>query len=99
MALRSLLRQPRTSPRIGRPFLSLGCVDLDATATAIGTEVIVHWGDHGSTINEVRATVERFPYLADARTSEIDVSTLAQTDQVAASGERTHISAESKLSL
>jgi len=57
-----------------REFLSLGCIDLDATD--IGTEVIVHWGDHGGTIKEVRATVERFPYLADTRNSDIDVSKL-----------------------
>jgi hypothetical protein len=58
-----------------REFLSLGCIDLDATA--IGTEVVVHWGDHGGTIKELRATVGRFPYLAETRNSEIDVKNLA----------------------
>jgi vanillate/3-O-methylgallate O-demethylase len=59
-----------------REFLSLGCIDLDATD--IGTEVVVHWGDHGGTIKALRATVERFPFLADARNSDIDVTKLPE---------------------
>ena len=55
-------------------FLSLGCIDLDATD--IGTEVVVHWGDHGGTIKELRATVERFPFLDGARNGDIDVAAL-----------------------
>jgi len=57
-----------------RVVLSMGCLDLDATD--IGTEVVVHWGDFGGRIKEVRATVERFPYLASGRNSDIDVSKL-----------------------
>lgn len=57
-----------------RQFLSLGCLDLDATD--LGTEVVVHWGDHGGTIKEVRATVERYPYLDLPRNSDIDVTAL-----------------------
>lgn len=57
-----------------REFLSMGCVDLDATE--VGTEVVVHWGDHGGPIKEVHATVERFPYLDLPRNSDIDVTAL-----------------------
>ena len=57
-----------------RQFLSMGCIDLDATE--IGTEVVVHWGDFGGAIKEVRATVERFPYLDLPRNSSIDVAKL-----------------------
>jgi hypothetical protein len=51
----------------------MGCIDVDATE--IGTEVIVQWGDHGGHIKEIRATVERFPYLSEDRNSDLDVTT------------------------
>ena len=57
-----------------REFLSLGCVDIEASS--IGTEVVVQWGDHGGAIKDIRATVARFPYLSQGRNSDIDVSTL-----------------------
>jgi vanillate/3-O-methylgallate O-demethylase len=50
----------------------MGCVDVDAAA--IGTEVIVQWGDHGRRIKNVRATVARFPYLTEGRNSDLDVT-------------------------
>jgi len=52
----------------------MGCIDMDATK--IGTEVIVNWGDYGSRIKNVRATVARFPYLIEGRNSDLDVSTI-----------------------
>ncbi|MGX9353540.1 hypothetical protein ACS3QZ_20305 (plasmid) [Shimia sp. W99] len=55
-------------------YLSHGCLDLDVTD--IGEEVVVHWGDHGGPIKEIRATVERFPYFNKGRNSDIDVSKL-----------------------
>jgi glycine cleavage system aminomethyltransferase T len=54
-----------------REFLSLGCLDMDAAN--IGNEVLVQWGDHGGPIKNIRATVGRFPYLAEGRNSDIDV--------------------------
>jgi vanillate/3-O-methylgallate O-demethylase len=57
-----------------REFLSLGCVDI--RASNVGTEVVVRWGDDGEAIKNIRATVARFPYLADGRNSDIDVTTL-----------------------
>jgi hypothetical protein len=54
-----------------REFLSLGCLDLEETR--LGTEVVVRWGDHGGPIKDIRATVARFPYLAEGRNSELDV--------------------------
>jgi glycine cleavage system aminomethyltransferase T len=53
-----------------REVLSMGCLDLDVSD--IGTEVVVHWGDHGGPIKEIRATVERFPYLTEGRNSDLD---------------------------
>jgi hypothetical protein len=49
-----------------------GCLALEAAE--IGTEVVVQWGDHGGPIKDVRATVERFPYLTEAHNSDVDVA-------------------------
>jgi glycine cleavage system aminomethyltransferase T len=57
-----------------REVLSMGTIDLDASQ--IGTEVIVQWGDYGGRIKDVRATVERFPYLTEGRNSDLDVTQL-----------------------
>lgn len=57
-----------------REVLSMGCIDLEASQ--IGTKVIVQWGDHGGKIKDVRATVARFPYLAEGRNSDLDVADL-----------------------
>ncbi|MFB9126055.1 aminomethyl transferase family protein [Paraburkholderia dipogonis] len=43
-----------------REMISHATIDRDQE---IGSEVVVHWGDHGGRIKEIRATVERFPYL------------------------------------
>jgi glycine cleavage system aminomethyltransferase T len=59
------------STRFGE-VISMGCIDLDATD--IGTEVVVQWGDHGAPLKDIRATVERFPYLDEGRNSNIDVA-------------------------
>ena len=58
-----------------RQVLSLGSIDIDQEA--IGNEVVVQWGDHGRRIKDVRATVERFPYLAEGRNDRVDTATLA----------------------
>ena len=55
-----------------REVLSHACIDVDQAE--IGNEVIVQWGDHGGRIKDVRATVERFPYLTDARNSDVDTA-------------------------
>lgn len=57
-----------------REFLSHGCIDL--AEAEIGREVIVQWGDHGGPIKDIRATVERFPYVNEGRNSDIDVTKL-----------------------
>ena len=44
-----------------REMISQTTIDLDQAE--IGNEVVVHWGDFGKRIKEVRAVVERFPYL------------------------------------
>ncbi len=58
-----------------REVLSMGVIDLDQIA--IGNEVIVQWGDHGRRIKDVRATVERFPYLQEGRNDQIDLAALS----------------------
>jgi glycine cleavage system aminomethyltransferase T len=58
-----------------REFLSLGCLDIGEAR--IGNEVVAQWGDHGGPIKSIRATVARFPYLAEGRNSEVDVEKLA----------------------
>jgi glycine cleavage system aminomethyltransferase T len=58
-----------------RQVMSLGTIDIDAAK--IGTEVVVQWGDYGRRIKNVRATVERFPYLVEDRNDQIDTTKLA----------------------
>jgi glycine cleavage system aminomethyltransferase T len=53
-----------------REVLSMACIDVDLAN--IGTEVTVQWGDHGKRIKNVRATVERFPYLTEGRNDKVD---------------------------
>lgn len=47
---------------------------IDRASAAEGTEVIVHWGDFGGRIKEIRARVARFPYLNEGRNQIVDVS-------------------------
>jgi glycine cleavage system aminomethyltransferase T len=58
-----------------REVLSMGCIDVGLARP--GTEVIVQWGDHGKPIKDVRATVQRFPYLTEGRNDQIDTNKLA----------------------
>ena len=58
-----------------REFLPLGCIDIGAAQ--LGHEVVVQWGDHGGEIKNIRATVARFPYLADGRNSDLKVTTIS----------------------
>ena len=53
----------------------MGCIDVGLARP--GTEVIVQWGDHGKPIKDVRATVQRFPYLTEGRNDQIDTNKLA----------------------
>lgn len=57
-----------------REFLSHGCIDIGSAT--IGNEVVVMWGDHGGRLKEIRATVARFPYLAEGRNNAVDVNKL-----------------------
>jgi glycine cleavage system aminomethyltransferase T len=57
-----------------RETLSMACLDVDLAE--IGTEVVVQWGDFGGRIKDVRATVERYPYLVEGRNSDVDASML-----------------------
>lgn len=49
---------------------------IDVDQAQIGNEVLIHWGDYGKRIKEVRATVERFPYLDLPRNEKYDLSTV-----------------------
>jgi glycine cleavage system aminomethyltransferase T len=57
-----------------REVISHGTIDVDQAR--IGNEVIIHWGDYGKRIKEVRATVERFPCLDLPRNEKYDLSTV-----------------------
>ena len=57
-----------------REVISHCAIDVDQTE--IGNEVIVHWGDHGKRIKEIRATVARFPYLDLPRNENYDLGTV-----------------------
>lgn len=53
----------------------MGYIDFDASR--IGSEAVVQWGDYGGRIKDVRATVERFPYLSEVPSGDVDVKELA----------------------
>ena len=50
---------------------------IDIDQATIGNEVVVQWGDYGGRIKNVRATVERFPYLSEGRNDQVDTRALA----------------------
>ena len=58
-----------------REVLSMATIDI--AQARIGNEVVVQWGDHGRRIKQVRATVERFPYLAEGRNDQVDAARLS----------------------
>ncbi|MDE1150811.1 MAG: hypothetical protein PW843_30035 [Azospirillaceae bacterium] len=47
---------------------------LDVEEDHIGNEVTVLWGDFGGRLKEVRARVERFPYLTEGRNQTVNVT-------------------------
>ena len=53
-----------------RQVLSMACIDVELAS--IGTEVEVQWGDYGKRVKTVRAVVERYPYLSEARNDTVD---------------------------
>ena len=57
-----------------REVISMATLDVDCAD--VGTEVVVRWGDHGRRIKDVRATVERFPYLTEGRNDQVDTTRL-----------------------
>ena len=59
-----------------REVISHACLDVEQAE--IGNEVVVQWGDFGGRIKDVRATVERYPYLSEGRNSDVDTSALAR---------------------
>jgi glycine cleavage system aminomethyltransferase T len=56
-----------------REMISHSTISVDAE---IGDEVVVHWGDHGARIKQIRATVERFPYLDLPTNQKYDLDTV-----------------------
>lgn len=57
-----------------REVISLCTIDLEAAE--IGSEVVVQWGDVGGPIKDVRATVERYPYLDAERNQTYDLGAI-----------------------
>lgn len=49
---------------------------IDVDESALGNEVLVHWGDFGKKIKKVRATVVRYPYLDLTANQDYDLSTV-----------------------
>ena len=54
-----------------RRMISLGFIKQ--AYAALGTEVIVVWGNPGIRQKRIRATVTRFPYLREERNDKVDV--------------------------
>jgi len=57
-----------------RTTISLRCID--ANHAQIGSEVTVIWGDVGQRQLEIRATVERYPYLNLVANRDFDLTTI-----------------------
>jgi len=57
-----------------REMISL--CSIDVAYSAVGTEVIVLWGESGQRQKEIRAIVSRFPYLNENRNEVVDVSNI-----------------------
>jgi len=55
-----------------REMISL--CSIDAESSALGTEVVVLWGEPGTRQKEIRAIVSRFPYMNEERNEDVDVS-------------------------
>jgi glycine cleavage system aminomethyltransferase T len=54
-----------------RKMISL--CSIDTALSQLGTSVSVVWGNPGAPQSEIRATVTRFPYLAENRNDKVDV--------------------------
>jgi glycine cleavage system aminomethyltransferase T len=54
-----------------REMISLCSIDVEYSA--MGTEVVVLWGNPGTRVKEIRAKVSRFPYLSENRNQVVDV--------------------------
>jgi glycine cleavage system aminomethyltransferase T len=67
-----------------RRMISHGTIDMECAA--IGTGVVVRWGEHGGRIKEIRATVERFPFHDGQNNREIDVAAMPKHDPAPAGG-------------
>ena len=61
-----------------KEMLSLGVID--AELCRIGTEVTVLWGRPGSRQKEIRAVVNRYPYINENRNENVDVETIPHPD-------------------
>jgi glycine cleavage system aminomethyltransferase T len=57
-----------------REMISHSTIDLDQAG--LGNEVVIHWGDHGGRIKEIRATVSRFPYLDLPSNRDYDLASI-----------------------
>jgi glycine cleavage system aminomethyltransferase T len=53
-------------------MISLSSIDVEYAA--LGTDVIVLWGNPGTRQKEIRAKVARYPYLTEERNDVVDVS-------------------------
>jgi len=60
---------PRAQRRL---MISHGTIDIDASKP--GTQVIIQWGDYGGPIKEIRAQVDRYPFLSEGRNKTLNVT-------------------------
>jgi glycine cleavage system aminomethyltransferase T len=51
---------------------------IDVAEAEIGNEVLVEWGDFGGKIKQVRATVQKFPYISLIRNENYDLASVPQ---------------------
>jgi glycine cleavage system aminomethyltransferase T len=54
---------------------------IDPEFSDIGTEVTVIWGNEGKRQKEIRARVERFPYLTEERNDKVDVNKIPRLNK------------------
>lgn len=57
-----------------KSVISMGVIDMESAQ--IGNEVIIHWGFPEGPIKQIRATVERFPYLDLVSNKNYDIESI-----------------------
>ncbi len=65
---------------------TISLCSIDVAHGSLGTEVSVVWGEPGTRQKNIRARVDRFPYLNENRNQDVDVNRIPRPEPLARSG-------------